>query len=66
MILFIAPSFDKNLFFCLYDNETVSRCSKSLPTPWPITNQESLPAMITASHRDPLEGTNNKIKTLKR
>ncbi|MGA2333332.1 MAG: hypothetical protein ABSG75_16400 [Syntrophales bacterium] len=52
MILFIAPSFDMNLFFCLYDNETVSRCSKSLPAPWPVTNQESLPAMITASHRD--------------
>jgi hypothetical protein len=28
MIFFIAASFDKNLFFYLYDNETVSRCSK--------------------------------------
>jgi hypothetical protein len=32
MILFIVSSFDKNSFFCLYDNETVSRCLKSLPT----------------------------------
>ncbi len=53
MNLFIAPSFDKNLFFCLYDNETVPRCSKNPTTPWPVTNQESLPAMITASHRAP-------------
>jgi hypothetical protein len=62
MILFIAPSFDKSLFFCLYDNETVSRCSKSLPTPWPVTNQESLPAMITASHRDPWKAQTTKSK----
>jgi hypothetical protein len=28
MIFFISLSLDKNLFFCLYDNEPVSKCLK--------------------------------------
>ena len=28
MILFIVPSFDKNVFFCLYDNKTIMMLKK--------------------------------------
>jgi len=66
MILFIAPSFDKNLFSCLYDNETVSRCSKSLPTPLAGYKSGILACYDYRISSGPLEGTNNKIKTMKR